>query len=301
MTIRTAEFANFRQFLIDNRHSTAEQANVLERLSTLKKVNRPSDDPSDYRQIQDTHAELMEAQSFQDNIQSMMDRNRITEDILDDIRGSMDEVRELAIQGTSFIYDDLERETIADEMEQLRLNIINRLNTQLEGDYIFSGTLNDTEPFQDPVTGAYSGNLEVVDVRVSKTDTVRANFTGEEIAFGATGQGGAEDILDIIDDLVTAFRNNDLTAVNAEIPRLRPAGERLNALVSEVGNRSLRLVNEQNHYDVFEENLRSVLADLEDADLAEETVNLETVNTTISAQLRSQGSINRQSLLDFLG
>lgn len=301
MTVRIAEFANFRQFLIDHRHSNEQQANVLERLSTMKKVNRASDDPGHFRQIKDTHAELRETHSFQDNIQNMMDRFRITEDIFNDIRSSMDEVRELAIQGTSFLYGDLERETVADELEQLRLNIINRLNTQLEGDYIFSGTLSDTEPFQDPATGVYSGNLETTDVRISKTDTIRANFTGEEIAFGATGQGGAEDILDIIADLITAFRNNDVAAVNTEIPRLRPAGERINRLTSEVGNRSLRLVSEQNHYDAFEENLRSILAELEDADLAEETVNLEMVNNTITAQLRSQGTINRQSLLDFLG
>ena len=301
MTVRIPEFANYRQFLLEHQHSNEQQSSVLERLSTMKKVNRGSDDPAHYRQIKDTKAELMETNSFQDNIQSLMDRFRITEDIFGDIRTAMDEARELAIQGTSFLYGDLERETIADELEQLRLNIINRLNTQLEGEYIFSGTLNDTEPFADATTGVYTGNLEVVDVRISKTDTIRTNFTGEEIAFGTTGQGGSEDILDIMDDLIIAFRNNDLTAVNAEIPRLRPAGERINRLISEVGNRSLRLVNEQNHYDVFEENLRGVLAELEDADLAEETVNLEKVNNTITAQLRSQGTIGRQTLLDFLG
>ena len=301
MTLRVASFQNLEQFLRYNEASGAEQASVLERLSTLKKVNRASDEPDHYRRIKDAHTDISEQGAFLDNIESLQSRFRIVEDSLASIRDSIDRVRELAIQGSSFIYDDSERETMADEIEQIRLSVMNQLNNTHEGEYLFSGTLNTTQPFQDPVTGAYSGNLETIEVRISRTDTITANFTGEEIAFGATGQGGAEDILDVMDDLVVAFRANSTAAISAEIPRLRPAAERVGQLVSEVGTRSLRLISEETRYAEFEENLRATLSKLEDADLAEEAVNLEKVNATIDAQLRSSGSIGRRSLFDFLG
>ena len=300
MTLRVASFQNLEQFLRYNEDSKAEQASVLERLSTLKKVNRASDEPDHFRRIKDAHTNLSEQAAFKDNIESLQSRFRIMEDALGSIRDGIDRVRELTIQGSSFIYDDEERETIADEIEQIRLSIINQLNTTHEGEYLFSGTLSTTQPFQDPVTGAYSGNLETIEVRISRTDTVTANMTGEEIAFGTTGQGGAEDILDVMDDLVVAFRANNDAAISAEIPRLRPATERIGRLVSEVGTRSLRIVSEQTRYDEFEQSLRATLSALEDADLAEEAVSLEKVNATIDSQLRSAGSIDRRSLFDFL-
>ena len=302
MTIRISEFTTLDQFLWHNEDTAIEQAKILERLSTLKKVNRASDDPAHYRQIKDAKAEIEENMAFQDNIVNTRAKLRLTEDVFNTIRDAMEEAREVTIQGTSFIYDDLERETIGDELEQLRLTIFNQLNTQYEGEYLFAGTDTNTLPFPDPLTGAYAGNTDLMQVRVSKTDTVTTNFTGEEIAFGATGQGGAEDVLDILDDLITAFRNNDVTAVNVEVPRLRPALERINHLIGDVGNRQLRLENEESRHLSFETSLRSILADLQDADLAEETVNLERINAQFESQLRAQGSVNRQqSLLDFLG
>ena len=172
MTLRVASFQNLEQFLRYNEASGAEQASVLERLSTLKKVNRASDEPDHYRRIKDAHTDISEQGAFLDNIESLQSRFRIVEDSLASIRDSIDRVRELAIQGSSFIYDDSERETMADEIEQIRLSVMNQLNNTHEGEYLFSGTLNTTQPFQDPVTGAYSGNLETIEVRISRTDTI---------------------------------------------------------------------------------------------------------------------------------
>lgn len=301
MTFRVAEFTTLRQFLRYNEGSRTEAAETLERLSTLKKVNRASDNPNDYRRIKNTLSELEQNAAFSNNIENSLAKFRLTEDALTNIRESLDEAREITIQGTSFLYGDAERETIADQIQQLRLNIINNLNTRYEGEYLFSGTALGTEPFPNAATGAYAGNNDLQEVRITETDRIVTNFTGEAIAFGTTGQGGTQDVLDLLADLETAFRNNDLVAIDAEIPRLRPAVERINGLVSEVGTRTMRITREQERYLSFEETLRSTLAQIEDADLALEATQLEEINTAIDAQLRAQGTVNRQTLLDFLG
>lgn len=299
MTTRLGSFADLRQFLLHNGRSRIDQANVLEHLSTLKKVNRASDDPEAYRRIEHAEDQISQNQSFIENINDAMTRYDIMETAVTDIVDQLDEARELAIRGTSHLHDDLERETVADQIQNLREQILNRLNSKHEGSYLFSGSLTNTAAFD--ATGTYQGNADILEMRLSETQRFELNFTGEEIAFGAGGAGSATDIIEILDNLETAFRNNDLAAINAEIPRLRPATERLNGVLGDIGSRVGRLIAEKDHYQVFEEDLRSVLVQLEDADLAAEAVELEKVNQTLDAQLRSQGQINRNNLLNLIG
>lgn len=301
MTIRVTHNQTDMQFLLKNRYAREQEAQTLERLSTLKKVNRGSDAPETYNRIRNTKTDLAENQAFTNVINSATSTFNLSEDALGGIRDAVEEVRTLALSGTSILHNNLERETVADQIAQLRLTIINRLNTQSEGHYIFAGTDVTTLPFPDPVTGNYAGNTDAINVRISNSDTMQINFTGDDIAFGPGGQGSSDDILLTLADLETAFRANNTAAIDAAIPLLEPQLERINQVVGEIGVRGQRLVFEQNHYSAFELDLKSVLSDLEDADLAEEAVHLDAIQSQLQAQLRSHGTISRQSLLDFIG
>jgi flagellar hook-associated protein 3 FlgL len=301
MVFRVTQFQNDTQFLFNHTNARDNEARVLERLSTLKKVNRSSDNPEHYNRIANAKTDLNDVEKFTGVIENTLSQFTFVEDAFNGIRDALDDAREITLRGTSHLHDDEERETIADELRDLRLTIINRLNTRHEGQYIFSGTDVDVQPFQDTATGNYSGNTDIMEVRINESDRITTNFIGSEVAFGPGGQGSADDMLDVLADLETAYRANDVTTINAEITRMRPIQERMNQIISEVGTRSARVVAERNHYDAFETDLRAVLAQLEDVDLAEEALNLEAAQTTINAQLRTQGTINRQSLLDFIG
>ncbi|CAM2066970.1 flagellar hook-associated protein FlgL [Sulfidibacter corallicola] len=299
MVFRLGEFANDRQFLLYNQRSNFEQSQILEHISTLKKVNRGSDDPVNFSRIESTRDQLEQNAAFEKNIETLLQKNGVIESSLNSILESFEAARELAVQGTSHLHDDLERETIADQIQQHRESIINRLNTRHEDEYLFSGTLTTTQPFD--AAGVYSGNTTIVNARINDTDTIQTNFIGSDLAYGPTGPGDPTDIIEILTNLETAFRANDEVAINAELPRMRDVTERLNEAIAEVGTRNVRLTAENDRYAVFEENLTTVLAQLEAADLAEEIVDLEQVQNTLQAQLRSQGTINQQSLLNFLG
>lgn len=299
MTLRLGEFDNLRSFLVHNERESFNQAQILERLSTLKRVNRASDAPIDFRAISDAKQQMSQTAGYQKNIETSLAKYNVMETQLNGIVSSFSEARETALAATSVLNSDLERETMADEISQLRLNIIGHLNARHEGRYLFSGTLTGTEPFD--ATGTYSGDSNTVRVNISESDTIVNNIPGDEIAFGAGGAGSATDIMEILNNLETALRNDDDAAINAEVVRMRDAEVRLNEVVGEVGTRSARLILEQNHYSDFELELQSVLSELEDADLAEEVANLERSNTVIESQFRSQSTISQQSLLDFLG
>ncbi len=301
MAFRVTNNAMDQQFLIHNRITREQEAQTLERLSTLKRVNRGSDAPEDYHRIRNNRTDLQTNKAFTDVLGHTTHLFQMTEDALGGIRDALDEARTLALSGTSILHNAEERITVADQIAQLRLTIINRLNTQSEGQYLFSGTDTTTQPFQDPITGNYSGNGDAIDVRLSATDTLRTNYTGDAIAFGPGGQGSSDDILQTLADLETAFRTNNAAAIDAALPLFNPLLDRVNQTIGELGARGQRLMFEQNHYSAFELDLQTVISDLEDADLAEEAVNLDAVQNQLQAQLRAHGTISRQSLFDFLG
>ncbi len=301
MTFRVTNNGMDLQFLLHNRNAREQEAQTLERLSTLKRVNRGSDAPEDYHHIRNTKTDLSTNRAFSEVLDYTTHHLQMSEDALSGIRDALDEARTLALSGTSILHNAEERTTVADQIEQLRLTIINRLNTQSEGEYMFSGTAVTTQPFQNPLTGLYSGNSDPIDVRLSASDTLRVNVTGDDIAFGTGGQGSADDILQTLSDLENAFRTNNVAAIDAALPLFNPQLDRINQTIGQLGARGQRLVFEQNHYSTFELDLQSMLSSLEDADLAEEAVKLDAVQGQLQAQLRSHGTISRQNLFDFLG
>lgn len=301
MAFRVTNNGMDQQFLFHNRYAREQEAQTLERLSTLKRVNRGSDAPEDYRHIRNTKTDISTNQAFKDVLEYTTHRFQMTEDALGGIRDALDEARTLALSGTSILHNAQERITVADQLVQLRLTIINRLNTQSEGEYLFSGTDVDVQPFPNPTTGTYSGNSDAIDVRISASDTLRINFNGDDIAFGTGGQGSADDILQTLSDLENAFRTNNSAAIDAALPLFNPLLDRINQTIGQLGARGQRLIFEQNHYSTFELDLQTVLSTLEDADLAEEAVKLDAVQGQLQAQLRSHGTVSRQNLFDFLG
>jgi len=301
MSYRISEFQNTREFLYYNAKSQMDELETLEHIASGKRVNQASDDPIDHQRIQQMKTELMENSDFSKSIQTMLSEYNVVESSLNAIRDSLERVSELAIQGANETYGANGRDTIADEMEELYLGIISTLNTRHEGKYLFSGTATNTEPFQDTVTGNYSGNSDIAQIRISSSDTLASNIPGDEVAYGAGGQGSNEDILDLIQDLVTELRADNTPGIQTNLPRLKQTIDRVNGLIAGIGSKTVRLVNSQNYYQDFEINLRETMSELEDADMAEEISILNQNRTAQEAQYRSQSAILDRTLLDYLG
>jgi len=301
MVFRVTQSQIDGKFLMQQGIALADESQILEKLSTFKKVNRASDNPGDANLINQAKNDIGEATGFRKAIEATLSRFQAVETAFTEIRDVLDDARELVVEG-SLSVNNPERQTIADQLGHYRAEIIDRLNVKHEGQFLFDGTVQvATPPFDDPVTGAYTGNNSLYSLRLNAQENVVVNWPGSTVAFGPGGFGSSDDVLFLLQTLEDAFRADDLATIDATLPLLAPADERINGLIGEVGALSGRLISEQDHYENFELGLREVLQDLESADLAEEAVYLKQARNKVDAQLRAQGSVNRQSLLDFLG
>jgi len=157
-----------------------------ERIATGKRINRPSDDPSGIRLASSLKVSISQAEQFSRNI----DNNRIFADqgdaVLDAVGLDLIRAQELAIGALSVISSAEIRSTTALEVRGLIENLFLSANTQVNGQYIFSGTNTLVEPFQRDSNGLaiYTGNSETFDIEIDRNQSVSLTRPGSEV-FGA--------------------------------------------------------------------------------------------------------------------
>ncbi|MCB1052593.1 MAG: flagellar hook-associated protein FlgL [Acidobacteria bacterium] len=299
MALRITPTQSDRQFLRYHTEAQDTENQLIERLSSLKRVNRPSDDPTASAQIIQTHKQLSENKAYQSAIQQLMGNFSVVENGLNQMYELMVSAQEKAVQGASETYSATARVALADEIDQIREEMLAQLNVQYQGRYVFSGTATDTQPFD--ATGTYFGDTNQKFVEINTSQTVPEKFFGSDIAFGTGGMGSPEDMLDMLSDLSIALRADNTVAIDAELQRFDPILNRLNTAIGTLGARTATLLREEDRYTNFDVTLQEILSEIEDADLAEEITNLELNKVTLESQLRAQNQISRLNLFNFLG
>ncbi len=108
------------------------------------------------------------------------------------------------------------------------------------------------------------------------------------------------DVFAAINTLETAFRNNDVSTIQAQIDGVETAREQVVSARTELGASTTRLEGSRLNMDNLRLTLRRQLAETEDADLAEVITGLQAQKNVLDATIASYGTIASQSLLDFL-
>ena len=150
-----------------------------------------------------------------------------------------------------------------------------------------------------------SENITAVDLNVADTD----GLVNREIAQGvyeSINLGGEEilnsgiDIFGLLMDVRDMLYRNDGAGVAARLTDIDSAVDQLNTGLGKVGalQRSFDLT--RGRLETENTNLQALISQLEDADLAEVAMKLQTKQTAYEAALASAASIMNTNLLDFL-
>lgn len=120
---------------------------IQEKLSTGKRINRPSDDPSGARKVLGLKAEELKFQQFSENAEVAKERMNYTFNSLENIQEILTKIKELGIQGSNDEIGQSERKVISNEMNELLESVLQYSNTDNGGRFIFAGTKTSTIPF----------------------------------------------------------------------------------------------------------------------------------------------------------
>lgn len=286
--------------------SYAEMDKYFNQLNTGKKINRPSEDPVVAMNGMGYRSELNRVEQYQRNTTELHNWYDNSDAAMEQITSGMQKIRHLAVQASNGTYDASERQNIAEEVKQIRLDLIDLANTSVNGKHIFNGTDTDSKPIEYTIDsegaidfGDSAFNENNVLIEVSSGTNLTANVSGSAI-FGDLNSD--ESLFGAVNKFIDDLENPDIDSsdIGASIGAIDNAIDDVINTRADLGARMNRLELVENRLAHQEVIATSTMSKNEDANYAETITNLITQQSIHRAALSSGSQIIQPTLLDFL-
>jgi flagellar hook-associated protein 3 FlgL len=218
----------------------------------------------------------------------------LTEQAVDEVGNILGTGQQLSIRAASDTLRQSQLDAMAEQVDGLRQQLQGVANYSVSGSYIFSGTMTDTEPYDD--SGVYQGNDQHIEIPIDQ-GTLQLNMTGREI-FGETGGGGA---IDILQEFEAALRAGDSDALQSFTGRFREAVNGNSSKLAKIG--TMRSQLEDADIRLNERRLESQerIADLGAVDMAKAISDAERLETSYQSTLAAGARLFGPTFFDYLG
>lgn len=163
----------------------AKLTRIQAQVSTGQRMLAPSDDPYGSARALGLGEAKMVIDQFQVNADYAEDRLATVDGTLENLTGSLQRVRELALGSMSDTMSGQGRSYVAAEVSQLFEQVLQLGNsTDVNNEYYFSGFQGDTKPFSiNPLTGAvgYNGDTGQRFAKIGAASQVATSDSGDEL------------------------------------------------------------------------------------------------------------------------
>ena len=162
-------------------------AKTQEQLASGKRIITPSDDPVGAAKVLRLTEEIDELTQFQRNNDLVTGSLEQQEAVLTNITDSINRARTLVIQAGSGALDSPDRKAIGAELEQIKLEIFDLMNTQdAEGNYLYAGFQSGNQAFEYNPTATgnaitFTGDAGVSFVQLSNSSKIQSTSNGYEV------------------------------------------------------------------------------------------------------------------------
>lgn len=270
---------------------------LTEKIASELNVNRPSDDPIATSLLLSTNDRLQAVEQYGSNISKTNTWLSMTSTALQGISDTLTTAKSLMSTIGSGTSDQTARESVVAQLTSLREQLADFGNTKYLDQYLFSGSQTATKPFDRTVGSiGYNGDSIVNSVRIDSAATEELNITGDQVLTSSTGVN----ILDTMDQLITAVTNNDVASIQSLTADLDTGFNQITNLQTEVASRITRLDGAANMLKITKTTLENIISDTQLADTTKLAVELSLQETAYKASLSATAKILNLSLLDYL-
>ncbi|BDG37525.1 flagellar hook-associated protein FlgL [Saccharococcus caldoxylosilyticus] len=282
--------------------SYARLGKYQDQLATGKKINRPSDDPVVAMKGMAYRTNLTEVEQFKRNFSEAYNWIENSDAALDEATQVLQRIRELVVQASNDTYEASQRESIAQEVQQLTDHLVSIANTKVGDKYIFNGTNTLQQPVDlNQTPPVVSGNTDQVKIELSQGIYIPVNIDPTKVFSydsATPGKGLFSDLESLNKDL------NDATKSGKDFSQyLSYIDNHINNFLNaraELGARMNRIELMENRVDQQEVIANRMLSDNEDADIERVITDLKTQESVHRAALGVGARIIQPTLLDFL-
>ncbi|WP_263809257.1 flagellin [Salinibacter sp.] len=289
---------------------------LREQISSGKRINRPSDDPSSFataERMKTLGNQLARREESIASARTFVDR---TQQELDGLADLFTRAREDGVRAADDTRSADDRAAIANELRSIKGEVVDRMNGTQDGEYIFAGNRTDTQPFGADGSAndaaPINGSLDALDGDrtrpIGKNQDLTINVDGKALAqYDTTAAGDPETITGALDNLIKAVDPKDNTPGPGTDPDISTAlGEVEDALDhviskgSEAGAIGRRLSTAQEQVEAASLEANERRSDAEDTDLATAISELQQRQTQLQAAFQATSSSQQTSLVNFL-
>jgi len=271
---------------------------LQEQMSTGRKINRPSDDPVGITYALRYRSEINANDQYQKNVDTAKSWLDYQDTLMTETMNVMQRVRELTVKGANETNPQTSLDAIRQEIDQLKNQLADIGNSQLNGKYVFNGQKTNVKPYDpasaaaDAVTDGYNVELEL-----SAGIRVPVNVTGNQF-FGQKGE--ADNVFAILDQLSSDLAAGNTAGLNTALGKMDSRVDKMLSVQAEIGARSNRVDLIGNRLQDLGLNLTNLQSKTEDADYSQLIIQSKVNENIYEASLSVGAKIISPSLVDFL-
>jgi flagellar hook-associated protein 3 FlgL len=271
---------------------------VQQQVTSGKTLTRWSDDPAAATSAERYRAEETDWATYQRSGTDAQAWLGTADGALQSMSSIMIRVKQLAVSASSGSLTPSSREAIADEVDQLRKQLLDLGNTTHLGRALFGGFTPAALATDAAGVVSYAGDSGQVKRQISPTVTVTVNIDAKNI-FGFTA-GAGQDVFSQLADLAGAARSGSTAGLASAQTALEARHADILQGLAQVGSVTNRIDVAQTTGSVALQDLATRRSEVEDVDLAEAVMRLSSAQAGYTAALGAASRANLPSLADFL-
>lgn len=265
------------------------------RLATGRQFQTSSDDVAGMNTALALRSERRSVDQAVRNAEDGRTRVNLADTKLQQMLTGMRRARELTIRASSTL-QPTERNAIASEIATITDEMAELSNSSFLGQGLFSGFADGDAVVEIAGTWSYVGDDSSVQRRISQTEVVGVNEVGSELF----GFNAGDNVFDMLEQLSADIIAGDTTVISAHLDDIDNASERIENGLARLGAVGTRINTALGVNLETDETLRRELSSVEDVDLAEAILEIQTQEVALQATLGALARAIQPSLLQYL-
>jgi len=273
------------------------QQNALLQMTTGKRVNVASDDPSAAAVEVQTSDQTSGCDQFLRSISSVTSELQTADSALNSCVTTLQRAISLGIEGANGTLSQQDRDALASEVKGISDQVLGIANLSFNGHFLFAGTADSQQPYvldpNAPGGVAYQGNDFTNQIEVEQGHTVAMNLPGSKL-FSAAGANVFQALSDLSDALSSG------TAIDTATESVRTAFDQLTSSRVFYGSTVSQLDSDQIFLQSEKLQLQQNSNDNVGVDMNVAATNLVNAENARNSALAAVAQAGNLSLLDYL-
>ena len=280
----------------DMSHAREVRDKAASQISSGKKITRLSDDPAGAMEALRARRELQRAEIYSVQSQDAVGWLDNYDSLLSQFSDRLMRVREVSLYGQNTGSAGPEvANALADEIVSIKTELLALANSRYTGKPLFAGAQNPASVYN--ASELYAGDSTPYMRNVAPGVSLAVSIPGPDV-FGIDGSG--TQLFQTLTILENQVRTANSAGITSSINNLDVARERIETNRISVGVKTTTVEAVRTQREVANETLSRQISLVEDADLAEASIEFNSAQTAYNATLATAARLFESSLVNYL-